>query len=73
MQEIELAIAKDDSPMGQIAQKLLWENQKLQHDLDDPRYQYCGRATRAAILCRDATIEKLQKQIDALKETVIYD
>ncbi len=60
LHQIEEVIAADDSQTGQIACKLLAEYQKLKHDLDDPRYQYSGRATRMAIVTRNAIIEKLR-------------
>lgn len=60
LHEIEEVIAADDSQMGQIACKLLVEYQKLKYELNDPRYQYSGRATRMAIVSRNAIIDKLR-------------
>lgn len=46
----------------EIAMRLLSECRTLKHQLNDPNYSYSGRIHRAALLCRDATIDDLRKE-----------
>lgn len=52
----------------QIIGKLVSEVRKLQHELDDPNYNYVGRIHRQAIICRNEQIASLEKQIIELKK-----
>ena len=46
------------------------EIRRLQHELADPNYQMSGRIHRAAVLCRDATIETQRQTIKKLEEQI---
>ena len=62
------AYDKPDTVVHQILSKLIWEVRRLQHELIDPRYMYCGRATRASIVSRNVEIEGLRKELLELKK-----
>lgn len=68
LDQIERAAAKDNGPMGQFCFYLLSEVRRLQHELNDPNYQYFGRIHRQAILVRNAQIEKLELELKKAKE-----
>lgn len=52
--------------------KLVSEVRRLKHELADPNYLYVGRIHRQSILCRDAQIDVLRKEIAELK-SVYHD
>lgn len=57
----------NDNLMQTIALKLLSEVRRLQHELNDPRYNYVGRIPRTAILYRDDKIDRLNKELTKLR------
>jgi len=62
LHEIERLIYTADSH-DQLAGRLYQEVLRLKHELADPRYHYAGsRINRAAIVSRDAEIDKLRAE-----------
>jgi len=72
LDKMEQVACDQDTYLGQCCRKLISEVRNLQHQLDDPNYQYAGsRIHRQAIVVRNAEIDKLRKaaqpQIDDLR------
>lgn len=68
LDDAEHTAAGDNSFMAHLVLKLVNEVRSLQHELADPNYQYSsGRIHRQAILCRDAEIDRLRKELEKLK------
>lgn len=76
LEEIEKRVVGLDTLECQMASRLLvevrrlkLEANKLLLEIDDPAYQYAsGRIHRHAIVCRNAEIDSLRKEISALQE-----
>lgn len=68
MHDWERLACSSDSHEHQIMRRLIIYIRSLQHELNDPAYLYSGRVPRMAIVSRDCTIEKLQKEVDELKK-----
>lgn len=64
----EIAYRNGDSLDGSVISKLIWEVRRLQHELNDPRFMYANaRATRAAIVCRNEGIRRIERQLAEAK------
>lgn len=70
LDDAEQAVAGEDTVVAAVARKALHDLREMRHETLNPNYMYAGgRIHRAAILCREATIEKLRKQIKMLGQT----
>lgn len=59
-----------DSLIKNVALRLHIEVMRLSHELNDPQYQYSGRIHRHALLCRNADIDTLRKEVKEKDETI---
>lgn len=75
--EAEEIACSGDSLLHSLLGQAISKIRSLQHELDDPNYQYVGRIHRQGILSRNATISDLrgtiavyEKQITELKQAL---
>jgi hypothetical protein len=66
--DIEQHACKNDTLEVQLLCRLVTECRKLQHELNDPNYQYSGRIHRQAIICRDAEIDRLRTRLKEVEK-----
>lgn len=67
LHDFELLGCASNTVEGRAICKLVSEVKSLQHELNDPNYQYVGRIHRHAIISRDCEITKLREEIKQLK------
>lgn len=68
--EAEEIACSGDSLLHSLLGQAISKIRSLQHELDDPNYQYVGRIHRQGILSRNATIDQLRKEVDELKKSL---
>ena len=54
----------------QIISQLICDVRSLQHELDEPNYQYVGRIHRQGIISRNQRIDQLEKEIKQLNNCI---
>ena len=65
------AVGGIDTRENQRIGSLCAEVRRLQHEINDPNYQYVGRIHRHAIICRNGEIDRLRKENGELRDRLV--